>query len=162
LSHNIRPEVGSGPGGLETYTTVKNSEPQRDRAEPEPQPIRPEERQAAERSQPKHPDEHQAPEPTPGERLAAELKELDAAPDERQVAREITARQDADASSKRQDIERRAEAGELRSEDAAAAPSREQTAGERLAAELKELDVEPTPQDQDAGREAPSFGRGMI
>ena len=148
LGYNIRPEVGVGPGGLETYTTAQSEriDPQKPEAEPRPQ----------------HPDAHQAPEATPSERLAAELKELDAAPDERQAAREITTRDDAEASAKRQDAERRADAGESRPEDAAAAPSREQTAGERLAAELKELDAEPTPSGHDAGRDAASVGRGMM
>jgi hypothetical protein len=149
LGHNIRPEVGIGPGGTVTYTTTQSEriDPQTPEADPRPM----------------HPDTHAAREPSAAERLEATLKELDAPPDERNAAREITARDEGEASSKRQDAERRDAAGESRPEDAGAVASpREQTASERLETTLKQLDAEPQPSGQDAGRDAASFGRGMM
>ena len=131
FGQNIRPEVGVGPGGTVTYTTVKSAD-------------------------------HHA--QSPREQLAAELAELDAQPDARDAAREITTRQANEESSKRQAAELRAETGETRPEDAASAPSRPQTASEKLAAELKELEAEVAgdAKGRETAKAAPAPSRGMM
>jgi hypothetical protein len=105
---------------------------------------------------------------TAGERLAATMKELAAedAPSARDVAAETSRAQINDESAKRQDEERRANAGEVPL-DSANASTKPPTARDRLADTMKELagDTEGHQQSrqQDGGRTGPpSGGRGAF
>jgi hypothetical protein len=99
--------------------------------------------------------------------LKATMKELakEDAPSAREQAAEALRQQGNDESSKRQEGERRANAGETAPDAASEPKSPAQTAKEKLAATMKELagDRDPQGTAQDTGRAAkPSTGRGMM
>lgn len=104
--------------------------------------------------------------PTANEQLAATMKELAAedAPNARDAAAETARNQSNDESAKRQDGERRANAGEVQL-DTASASTKPQTARDRLADTMTELasEAEPKNPQQDGGRSGtPPSGRGAF